>query len=155
MTSCIPQPSLNNQLYTTAYHCLVLLTTRCTPQPSLNNQPYTTAQSQQPPVHNCPISTTNCTPQPCLNNQLYTTAQSQQPAVHHNPVLLITSCTQQPNLNNQLYTKTSFDKQIPVDVPVTADSHPFDGQNGVSETYLSLSIDQYYSNDPQPMVLRC
>ncbi len=41
----------------------------------------------------------------------------------------------------------SFDKQIPAEVPVHADSHPISGQNSDSNTDVSLPFDQYYEND--------
>ncbi len=47
------------------------------------------------------------------------------------------------------------DKQIPVEVPVAADSHPIDGQNSENDTDLSLPIDQYYESDPMPIDPRC
>ncbi len=45
----------------------------------------------------------------------------------------------------------SVDKQIPVEVPMSADSHPIDGQNSDTDTDLSLPIDQYYESNPRPM----
>ncbi len=45
----------------------------------------------------------------------------------------------------------SVDKQIPVEMPVSADSDPIDGQNSDSDTDLSVPIDQYYESDPRPV----
>ncbi len=49
----------------------------------------------------------------------------------------------------------SVDKHIPVEVPVSVDSHPIDGQNSDTDTDLSLPIDQYYESDPRPIDPRC
>ncbi len=48
-----------------------------------------------------------------------------------------TSTTKQACIIDQ---DMSVDKQIPVEVPVSADSHPINGQNSDSDTDLSLSI---------------
>ncbi len=49
----------------------------------------------------------------------------------------------------------SIDKQIAVEVPVSADSHPINGHNSDSDTDLSLPIDQYYDSDPIHIDPRC